>query len=168
MASGKAPALKVPWIAGAPLTHLAKKYKTPRHVAVEETLRRLLSRFLVIRVSKLAADNFQPLQVGISTRSGTQTVINGVRRILNKFGTSLEYALFSVDLKNALNLCNRAAFLNAIQNLFPELLPWVPFCFKNDPAFLWTTFETIRYVAKRSLQRFSFAIVFHPIVGKFK
>lgn len=84
----------------------------------------MVSSCLATWVNGKAIDYFRPLQVGIATKSGTDTVVHGVRRIVNKFGTNSDYALLSVDLKNAFNLCSRAAaFLNAVRNLFPQLPP---------------------------------------------
>lgn len=117
-----------------------------------------------------AAKYFQPLQVGIATRSGTDTVVHGVRRALQKFGRSSEYAMLTVDLKNAFNLCSRPAFLEAVKHLFPELFPWVADCYAHEPAFLWIDRHVIHGIQGtqqgNNLGGLLFDLALHPIILK--
>lgn len=45
--------------------------------------------------------------------------------------------MLQVDLENAFNLANCVSFLHAVLHHFPELYPWVKFCYANTP-YLWT------------------------------
>lgn len=70
------------------------------------------SRFLMIgpyNGSCLGGPGFcgrylQPLQIGIPTRARTDTVVHGVRRIVQNFGTDSAYDKLIVHFKNASNL----------------------------------------------------------------
>lgn len=123
LAFGRAPLAIAAWIAGAPLTRLAKKDMSPRSTAVGATLPRLVSSCLANRVNGRAAAYFQPLQVGIATKSGTGIVVHGVRRTVNKFGTNSDYALLYVDLKNAFNICSRPSSSTPFGISFPSCCP---------------------------------------------
>lgn len=77
----------MPWIAGAPLTSLGKKDMAPRPIAPREASRRLVGSYLPSRANKKAAAYFQPAQIGVAAKSGSETVVHGVRSIANKLGT---------------------------------------------------------------------------------
>ena len=75
-----------------------------RPIAVGESLRRLLSSCLLHRISKEAREFFHTLQLGIATPAGIEAVVYSVGRVAHKFGENGNYAMLSVDLKNAFNL----------------------------------------------------------------
>ena len=72
-------------------------------------------------VSKSAAEWFNPLQLGIATSNGTESIVHAVRRVHQHHGNNSEYAMLSV-LSNAYNLVNRKAFLKGVREHFPALL----------------------------------------------
>jgi len=47
-------------------------------------------------------------------------------------------ALFKIDIKNAFNECNRTSFLDRVSEDFPEIAPWVHWCY-SQPAELHTS-----------------------------
>lgn len=98
------------------------------------------------RVSAKFSCFFQPLQFGIITKEGTDALVHGMRRVLRKFGRSLEPAMLSVNMKNAFNLCNRAVILDLIKNNIPQIYLWVKYCYGAEMAYL---FDWIRCLAKR-------------------
>lgn len=138
LASGDGPSALAPWIAGAPLTVLSKRDGDIRPIAVGETLRCIVNSCLMSRASSRAATFFHSLQIGIATKSGAETVVHSVRRLYDKFHNNPGYALLSVDLKNAFNLCSRKAFLQGINDRFPMLLPWTEYCYATEDSYLWT------------------------------
>lgn len=69
--------------------------------------------------SRKAADYFQLLQVGITTRVKPETIVQAVRRMVNTLGGTSDFALVAADLKKAFYLCSRSAFLKAVQTYFP-------------------------------------------------
>lgn len=138
LAQGKGPATIAPWIAGAPLTALNKpEGGGVRPIAVGETLRRLVSGCLMARESESAKEFFQPLQLGIATSGGAEALVHAARKLHQSHGQDSSYALLQVDLRNAFNLVSRPAFFNSICTSFPNLVPWVKYCYTGDHANLW-------------------------------
>ena len=122
--SGKGPRAVAPWLCGAPLMALPKRNGGIRPIAVGETLRRLISSCAMNHVSKSAAEWFNPLQLGIATSNGTESIVHAVRRAHQHHGNNSEYAMLLVELSNAFNLVNRKAFLKGVQEHSPALLAW--------------------------------------------
>lgn len=77
------------------------------------------------RITPKAAEYLQLLQVRIVTRSGADTVVHSVMRVVPKYGRNPEYGMLTMELKNAFNICSRYAFLKAVKILLPKLLPWM-------------------------------------------
>ena len=46
------------------------------------------------------------------------------------------FVLFKVDMKNAFNLVSRQSILEECTTFYPELLPWVSYCYGSHPL-LW-------------------------------
>ena len=105
-------------------TALAKRNGGIRPTAVGETLRGFISSSAMDQVSKSAAKCFNPLQLGIATSNGTESIVHAVRRLHQHHGNNSEYAILSVDLSNAFNPVNRKAFLQGVQEHFPALSAW--------------------------------------------
>ena len=117
LARGAAPEELAPWIAGAPLTALLKPDGTIRPISVGETLRRLVSSILLLRVAKKAKEFLQPFQFGVATKGGAEAILYAARRLKEHFGSCGVYALLKLDLKNAFNLVCRAAFIKQVYTL---------------------------------------------------
>lgn len=137
MARVEAPNALAPWIAGAPLTALLKPDHSVRPIAVGETLRRLVSSMLMHQVARRAKEFLQPFQIGVATKGGTEAILHAARRLQEHFGSNKFYALLKLDLKNAFNLVSRAAFIKQVRINFPELEPWVRYCYESDSPYLW-------------------------------
>ena len=137
MARGEAPNAIAPWIAGAPLTALLKSDDSVRPIAVGETLRRLASSILMNRVAKRAKEFLELFQLGVATKRGTEAILHAARRHKEHFRSNRLYALLKLDLKNAFNLVSRAAFIKQVRLNFPELEPWVQYCYDFDSPHLW-------------------------------
>ena len=69
-------------------------------IAMGEKLRRLISGCAMDHVSKSAADWFNPLQLGIATSNGTESMVHAVRRVLQHQGNVSEHEMLSLDLSN--------------------------------------------------------------------
>ena len=72
-----------------------------------------------------------------SCDSGLEVAIHAVHHSLSVLGNDNSPALFKIDIKNAFNECNRTSFLDRVSEDFPEIAPWVHWCY-SQPAELHT------------------------------
>ena len=76
-----------------------------------------------------------------------------------------------MDFKNAFNLVSRDAVLQECAKHFPDVLPWVAWCYGSHP-FLWHTMGQI--TSQSGVQQgdplgpFLFALVLHKVAGAIK
>ena len=105
-----------------------------RPIAVGEIFRRLASRLCCQFARPFLSDFFLPFgQVGVGIPGGLEAAIHAVRHSLSQFGNDEPLALLKIDMKNAFNECNRSAFLDGVCKEFPEISPWVYWCY-SQPA----------------------------------
>ena len=112
-----------PWIAVSQMT-----LPIPKHVSG-------IIIITIIIITK-ACDLFQPLQVGVACRSGSERIIHGLRKCIDDHWDDDEFVVFKVDMLNAFNMVSRQAILDECATFFPEILPWVVWCYGTHP-FLW-------------------------------
>ena len=140
LASGKAPPLVARFLAGGRLIALNKlkdgSLPDIRPIAVGESLRRLTGKCICALVKNKASDLFQPLQLGVSYSSGSEKIVHGLRMSIEKHWMDEDFMVFKIDMRNAFNLVSRQAVLDECAFFFPELLPWVTWCYGTHPL-LW-------------------------------
>ena len=71
-----------------------------------------------------------PLQVGVGTPGGTETV---ARALASALAENPETLVISVDMANAFNSIHRAAMFAAVQQSAPALLPMVQWAYGEEP-----------------------------------
>ena len=137
LASGKAPPMVAKFLAGGTLIALNKlKDGSPpdiRPIAVGESLRRLTGKCICALVKDKAYDLFQPLQLGVACSSGSEKIIHGLRKSIEDHWMEEDFVAFKIDMQNAFNLVSRQAVLDECATSFPELLPWVTWCYGTHP-----------------------------------
>ena len=140
LASGRAPVSVSKYLAGGSLTALVKnKEGRPldiRPIVVGEALRRLTGKCLCIITKPKASDFFTPFQYGVACLAGAEKVIHGVRSSIQEHWKDDKFTVCKVDMSNAFNLVSRQALLEECAVHFPELLPWVGWCYGSHPT-LW-------------------------------
>eukprot|EP00731_Ephydatia_muelleri_P011585 Em0006g479a len=140
LVSGRAPISVSKFLAGGSLTALVKnKEGRPldiRPIAVGEALRRLTGKCLCIITKPKATDFFAPLQYGVACTAGAEKVIHGVRSCIKEHWLDDNFTVCKVDMSNAFNCVSRQALLEECAVHFPELLPWVGWCYGSQPT-LW-------------------------------
>ena len=140
LASGKAPVSVSKFLAGGSLTALVKsKEGRPldiRPIVVGEVLRRLTGKCLCIITKPKASEFFALFQYGVACPAGADMVIHGVRSCIQEHWKDDNFTVCKVDLSNAFNLVSRQALLEECAVHFPELLPWVGWCYGSHPT-LW-------------------------------
>eukprot|EP00731_Ephydatia_muelleri_P011027 Em0005g1613a len=142
LASGKAPVDVSIFLAGGNLTALQKsKPGCPldvRPIAVGEALRRLVGKCLCSMLKSKAAEFFDPLQRGVACAAGAEKIAHGLRGCMDENWQAEGFTVLKIDLVNAFNLVSRHALLSECSTHFPELLPWVSWCYSRHPV-LWHT-----------------------------
>ena len=140
LAAGRAPSSVSLFLAGGSLIALNKNKEgcAPdiRPIAVGETLRRLVGKCMCALLKVKAADFFQPLQFGVACRAGAENVTHGLRICIEEHWSDDDFVAFKVDMKNAFNAVSRQAVVEECATFFPEILPWVSWCYGSHPL-LW-------------------------------
>ncbi|KAL2635415.1 hypothetical protein R1flu_006894 [Riccia fluitans] len=96
-----------------------------RPIAVGEVLYRLVARTLGFQFREALADHFSPLQFGVATRGGCETIIHGLCATLDLHP---DWVVLQVDIRNAFNIVSREAFfreLRAATDSIDQLFPFV-------------------------------------------
>ena len=85
-----------------------------------------------------AASFFEPYQFGVACPRGDERIIHGLRACVEEHWLEEDFGVLKVDMKNAFNQVSRRALLSECAEHFPELLPWVGWCYGQHP-YLWHT-----------------------------
>ena len=175
LVSGKVPQEVSRFMAGGSLTALSKLKPgcAPdiRPIAVGEVLRRLTGKCLCAVIKHRVVDFFEPIQFGVACPMGSEKVIHGIRACVDKHWNDLDFSVLKVDFKNAFNLVSRDAVLQECAKHFPDLLPWVAWCYGSHP-FLWHPMGQL--TSQSGVQQgdplgpFLFALVLHKVAGAIK
>ena len=140
MASGKVPKPVATFLAGGRLIALNKgKEGNPpdvRPIAVGETLRRLTGKCICAILRDKISLFFQPSQFGVACKAGVEKIVHSLRRCIDENWLSGDFVVFKVDMSNAFNMVSRQAVLDECATFFPELLPWVSWCYGSHTS-LW-------------------------------
>ena len=84
---------------------------------------------LHLRYGRGIGARLAPLQVGVGTPGGTETVAHALASALAE---DPETVVISVDMANAFNSIHRAAMLAAVQQSAPALLPMVQWAYRDE------------------------------------
>eukprot|EP00731_Ephydatia_muelleri_P037436 Em0470g2a len=106
--------------------------------ALGEALRRLVGKCLCSMLKSKAAEFFDPLQRGVACAAGAEKIAHGLRGCMDENWQAEGFTVLKIDLVNAFNLVSRHALLSECSTHFPELLPWVSWCYSRHPV-LWHT-----------------------------
>ena len=140
MASGKVPVPVATFLAGGRLIALNKgKEGNPpdvRPIAVGETLRRLTGKCICAILMDKISSIFQPSQFGVACKAGAEKIVHSLRRCIKENWLSGDFVVFKVDMSNTFNMVSRQAVMDQCATYFPELLPWVSWCYGSHTS-LW-------------------------------
>ena len=150
--SGKVPACLAPFILSAPVIPLKKKDGGIRPIAIGEIWRRVTSKVASRYVKEKVKNYLSPYQVGVGVPNGAEGIIHSVERIIREVGDEKDLVMLKVDFTNAFNLVNRDVFLDQVQRICPEILPWVVYSY-SQAAVMYagdTTFTCSQSTTRRS------------------
>ena len=171
LASGKVPVHVSAYLAGGKLIALDKsKEGSPpdvRPIAVGETLRRLTGKCICTILRNKFSSFFEPSQFGVACKAGAEKIVHSLRRCIEDNWLNGDFVVFKVDMLNAFNMVSRQAVLDECATFFPELLPWVSWCYGSHSS-LW---HPMGQVSSQSgvqqgdpLGPMLFALVLHKLV----
>ena len=95
-----------------------------RPIAISETWYRFAGVCALRAYGRDIGAALAPLQVGVGTQGGTETVVHALAAALME-----GHAVFTVDMKNAFNSISRAAMFAAVKARAPALLPVVQWAY---------------------------------------
>lgn len=117
------------WLGAARLIPLRKKDPDPtavRPVAVGETLRRMVGKFLLADSCTLdTIRGLLPLQCGVRTPNACEMVAMGLQSLLDNDLLRENEVILQVDLRNAFNCLDRHHMLHEVSTRAPHLARWV-------------------------------------------
>ena len=138
-----------------------------RPIAIGEVLRRLTSRCLCAMVKCKGADYFSPHQLGVACPGGAETMVHSLRACVDRHWEDDDFVVLKVDLRNAFNNVSRQAVLDQCHSHFPELLPWVSWCYSH-PTNLWHPLGSLSSTSGVQqgdpLGSLLFSLVIHPVI----
>ena len=97
-------------------------------------MRRLVSKAACNAVRSKASTLFAGRQYGVATPAGDERIIHMCRLAISSNMGCPNFVLCKVDLRNAFNNVSRACFLPLVQEHFPELFPWINWCYANPSS----------------------------------
>ena len=125
-----------PFIGGARLIPLIKSQDDERPIAIGETLRRLAASHLARYVGDEAAHYLLPTQTSFAVSGGTEAISRTLRSLWQRHRSERNFAIMSIDGRNAFNTVDRAQMLNEVRLRCPELARFAYFLYAR-PALLY-------------------------------
>ena len=125
-----------PFIGGARLIPLIKAQNDERPIAIGETLRRLAASHLARFAGVEAANYLLPTQTSFAVSGGTEAISRTLRSLWQERRADRNFAIMSIDGRNAFNTVDRAQMLNEVRLRCPELARFAYFLYAR-PAVLY-------------------------------
>ena len=125
-----------PFLAGGVSIALAKPNRGVRPLCCGDPLRRLVAKCFCLGGKGEISRGFKGKNFGVGCPGGVEAVAHSLRDVLVKYRNS-ELALLKIDFKNAFNLLNREAFVQATSKMFPGLERWTWWCYNQSPLLVY-------------------------------
>ena len=165
---GKVPMSIRPFFFGASLTALTKKEGGIRPIAVDCTLCRLAAKVAGFRVRDKMAALLAPRQLGYGVRGGAEAAVHAARLYVQ----DLQHrCVLKLDFRNAFSTLRRDKMLQAVQNLAPDLLPFVHASYSSPSSLFWSNkiIQSAEGVQQGDpLGPLLFCLTIHPLVSQLK
>ena len=121
-------------VAMARLTAFQKPDGGVRGIATGDAFRRLVARALAKQWGTTLDHATRPYQYALQSRAGTDAIVATVRAALD---SREDVVVVSLDGRSAYDSISRAAFLVKLQELAPELLPFVRMFYGRPSTYSW-------------------------------
>ena len=170
--SGKAAIETQEFLAGARLTALAKPGGDVRPIAAGNILRRIASKCACRLLQARIRSTFGDEQLGVACRGGAEHIIHTMRNTIDSHWNDQDFSILKVDFKNAFNSVDRGILLRECKQHFPDLFPWVEWCYGGQPILRYQWTEHVRSCAGVQqgdpLGPMLFCLVLHVLVREIK
>ena len=152
--------LMLTFLAGGKLFALNKsKEGSPPDVRLRRLTEKCICTILRNKISF-----FQPSQFGIACKAGAEKIVHSLRRCIEDNWLSDDFVVFKVDMSNAFIMVSRQAVMDECATSFPELLPWVSWCYGSHSS-LWYQVSSQSGVQQGDpLGPMLFSLVLHKLV----
>ena len=111
-----------------------------RPIAVGAVLRRLTGKCLCGVTKIKASQFFRRHQYGVACPGGSEKIVHSLRSCIENCGGNGDFVTLKIDMHNAFNSAfnsvSRQLVLDECKEHFPELLPWVSWCYSQHPLHL--------------------------------
>ena len=132
---GRTPPSIRPYFFAATLFALDKNDGGVRAISVGCTLRRLAAKVAVNKVLVEIADLLAPDQLGFGVSGGAKAVVHSGRLYLHNLDP--HQVFLKLDFMTAFNLVRRNKLLAAVQDLAPDLFPFVHSSYSSPSSLFW-------------------------------
>jgi hypothetical protein len=170
--SAKAPIEVQEFLAGARLTALAKPGGDVRPVAAGNILRRIASKCVCALLQARIRATFGDEQLGVACRGGAEQIIHSMRTTVGTHWINADFTILKVDFENAFNSVDRNTLLRECKQHFPELFPWVEWCYGSQPVLQYNL--TTYFISSSGVQQgdplgpMLFCLVLHVLMREIK
>jgi len=101
-----------------------------RPIVCGEILRRIISKKCVKSVSLWTSKHFSPIQLGVGTSNGAETIIHSFNTFIRDYNScDNETVIALVDFVNAFNNINRQKILHEVLLHLPKIYGWVQYTY---------------------------------------
>jgi len=167
--AGKAPLEIQPFLAGARLTALCKPNGDVRPIAAGNIFRRIAAKCACSLLKARVRALLSPLQLGVAFPAGCERIVHTMRKTLAEQWHDPDFVVLKVDFSNAFNSVSRRVLLEECQQHFPELLPWVYYCYGSVSHLFYQDEKIDSCVGVQQgdpLGPLLFCLVLHTVVSK--
>lgn len=124
-----------PLFFGANLVPFRKPGGGVRPIAVGCTLRRLVAKCAGFLVREEMGELLAPSQLGYGVKRGAEAAVHAARHFVQ--GLEHDRVFVKLDFANAFNSLRRDKMLKAVENLVPDLLPFVHSAYCSTSLLFW-------------------------------
>ncbi|KAL5463777.1 hypothetical protein EMCRGX_G032711 [Ephydatia muelleri] len=118
------------------LSRLATRLAIPMRCTKSQATAAIYGRLSLTLVRSCARALLSRAGPSLVITAGAEKVIHGVRSCIKEHWIDDNFTVCKVDMSNAFNCVSRQALLEECAVHFPELLPWVGWCYGSQPT-LW-------------------------------
>ena len=136
LASGRAPKFLQPFLAGGVSIALAKPNSGVRPLCCGDPIRRLVGKCFCIGGKNDITKVFRNRNFGVGCPGGVEVVAHSLRNLLEGPAGPGE-ALLKIDFRNAFNMIDRGAFVQAACEKFPAMSQWTQWCYGSPSVLLY-------------------------------
>ena len=166
VAAGSVPEQIRHLFASASLFGVPKSDGGLRPVAAGSLLRRVTGKAIARKLTDKAANMFRPLQVGVGTRAGCESIVHSVRQLVEEDPSLM---ICQTDFISAYNRCSREHIMEEVKEKFPEMLEYVKTCYGDESVLFFGEFEIMSSSGTQQgcgIATILYILCLHPVIER--